>query len=98
MATLVLIEGQHRVVVFNPNGVTGDSPGQRPGFGIKYEPQALKGRNRATLCTRRDDIRVGRTCGIAPFQGSGFLWVLLSQGVALGYRIMPRWGGRPVPR
>jgi hypothetical protein len=22
---------------------------------------------------------------------------LLSQGVALGYLIMPRWGGRPVP-
>jgi hypothetical protein len=35
LATLVVIEGQFRVVVFNPNGVTGDSPGQRPGFRIK---------------------------------------------------------------
>jgi hypothetical protein len=35
LATLVVIEGQFRVVVFNPNGVSGDSPGQRPGFGIK---------------------------------------------------------------
>jgi len=42
--------------MFNPKGVTGDSPGQRPGF----------------------------------------LMALLSQGVALGYFIMPRWGGRPV--
>ena len=48
VATLVRIERQLRVVVFNPNGVTGDSPGQRPGFGIKLGSLALKGRNDAT--------------------------------------------------
>ena len=69
MATLVVIEGQFRVVVFNPNGVSGDSPGQRPGFGIKLGSQALKGRNEGTQCARRDEVGVGH-CALS---GLGFL-------------------------
>jgi|GEM_PF-2488207 len=44
--------------MFNPQGVTGDSPGQRPGFGIDLESQALKGRNTATQGVRREDVGV----------------------------------------
>ena len=40
--------------MFNPKGVTGESPGQRPGFGIDLVSQALKGRNTATQGVRRD--------------------------------------------
>jgi hypothetical protein len=69
VATLVVIERQFRVVVFNPNGVTGDSPGQRPGFGIKLESQALKGRNEAMQRVRRDEVGVGH-CALS---GLGFL-------------------------
>jgi hypothetical protein len=60
--------------MFDPKGVTGESPGQRPGFGIDLESQALKGRNKPTQRARRVDVVVGRMCGIAPFQGLGFLW------------------------
>jgi len=33
---------------------------------------------------------------IAQGNALGYLMALLSQGVALGYFIMSRWGGRPV--
>ena len=84
MATLVGIERQLRVVVFNPNGVSGDSPGQRPGFGINQESQALKGRNEATQGARREDVGVGRAWGHSALSGLGFLMTRLAQGVALG--------------
>jgi len=32
------------VICFNPNGVKGESPGQRPGFAYELDTQALKGR------------------------------------------------------
>jgi hypothetical protein len=65
------------LVVFNPNGVTGDSPGQRPGFGIKVRIASPVGAKPGdATCASRVDIWVGRTWGIAPFQGLGFLWAL----------------------
>jgi len=85
------------LVLFNPKGLTGESPGQRPGFGIDLESQALKGRSGATQGARREDVGVGRMWGHYALSGLGVLTALLSQGVALGYLIMPRWGGRPVP-
>jgi hypothetical protein len=36
--------GASGLFVFNPNGVTGESPGQRPGFAYELDTQALKGR------------------------------------------------------
>jgi len=36
--------GASGLFVFNPNGVTGESPGQRPGFAYGLDTQALKGR------------------------------------------------------
>jgi hypothetical protein len=36
--------GVSGLFVFNPNGVTGESPGQRPGFANELDTQALKGR------------------------------------------------------
>ena len=36
--------GASGLFVFNPNGVTGESPGQRPGFANGLDTQALKGR------------------------------------------------------
>jgi len=83
-------------VLFNPKGVTGDRPGQRPGVGIDLESQALKGRSGVTQGARRVDVVVGRMWRHCALSGLGFLMALLSQGVALGYLIMPRWGGRPV--
>jgi hypothetical protein len=64
------------VVVFNPNGVSGDSPGQRPGFGIKLESQALKGRNDGTQRVRRDEVGVGHRA----LSGLGFLMGVVVPG------------------
>ena len=64
------------MVVFNPNGVSGDSPGQRPGFGIKLESQALKGRNEATQRVRRDEVGVGHRA----LSGLGFLMGVVVPG------------------
>jgi hypothetical protein len=36
--------GASGLFVFNPNGVTGESPGQRPGFAYELDTQAPKGR------------------------------------------------------
>ena len=58
-------------IAWNPNGVKGDSPGQRPGYGIKYESLALKGRNEAMR-------------GHCALSGLGFfIGFVLSQGNAL---------------
>ena len=44
------------------------------------------------------DLALGRVRDISPLQGLGILWGPFTQGVALGYRIVPRWGGSPVRR
>ena len=44
------------------------------------------------------DLALGRVRDIPPLQGLGFLSGPFTQGVALGYHIVPLWGGRPVPR
>jgi len=43
------------------------------------------------------DLALGRVRDIPPLQGLWFLSGPFSQGVALGYHIVPLWGGRPVP-
>jgi len=43
------------------------------------------------------DLAWGRARYMPPLQGLGFLSGPFPQGVALGYRIVPLWGGRPVP-
>jgi hypothetical protein len=43
------------------------------------------------------DLALGRVRDISPLQGLWFLSGPFTQGVALGYHIVPLWGGRPVP-
>jgi hypothetical protein len=42
------------------------------------------------------DLALGRARDMPPLQGLGFIGPF-SQGVALGYHIMPLWGGSPGP-
>ena len=88
-----------------PNGARGNSPGQSPGV-IRRMAGALKGRNGVWTVGRCEPGGIAGACGaraagseiwayqrwvVPPFQGGNGL-VGGTQGVALGYRIRPRWG------
>ena len=92
-----------------PEGAQHASPGQRPGFesaiptspvGARHDPHAQPF---ARFMRRHSVAGLSHMYGtetlVSPFQGSEIRW-RRTQGVALGWHVMPRWGSewgaRPV--